>query len=60
MMEIRPEFIKFVLATMFDNKLLFLDLPDLIDGQFNDDESTAELVHKIVDTKTKRFKGFRK
>ena len=57
MMEISPEFTKYVLASMDRSKLLLLDFPALLDDEYNDDESLNEIVREFI--KPKR-KGFRK
>lgn len=59
MMEIRPDFIKYVLAIL-ENKTLLLDFPDHIHSQYNDSDSILEIVYNLVETKNKGFKGFRK
>lgn len=55
MMEISPEFIKYVLATRDSSKLLLLDFPAHMDNEYNDLESLNEIVREFIKTKRKGF-----
>lgn len=55
MMEISPEFIKYVLATRDRSKLLLLDFPAHMDNEYNDLESLNEIVREFIKTKRKGF-----
>lgn len=54
-MEISPEFIKYVLATRDSGKLLLLDFPAHMDNEYNDLESLNEVVREFIKTKRKGF-----
>lgn len=55
MMEISPEFIKYILATRDSSKLLLLDFPAHMDNEYNDLESLNEIVREFIKTKRKGF-----
>ena len=55
MMEISPEFIKYILSTRDSSKLLLLDFPAHMDNEYNDLESLNEIVREFIKTKRKGF-----
>lgn len=57
MMELRPEFVKIVLAAMDSDKTLLLDFPEYLDTEYNTDESLSKIALTIIQSKNK---GFRK
>ena len=57
MLEISPNFIKYILVAMDENRLILLDYPEHISDQFNDRNSISEVVTKNINIKQKGFRN---